>query len=84
MTLSFPKIWHLGVPQVERLYLGDIEITEKLDTMEEVKADFLEKLWKHYWKDLSKATCRGFPEWYKEQLVQGTFNHLIEREKVAA
>jgi hypothetical protein len=31
MQLSFPKIWHIGSPQAERLFNGPVEITEKID-----------------------------------------------------
>lgn len=32
MTISaFPKIWHLGTPQTERLFNGPVEISEKID-----------------------------------------------------
>ena len=31
MQLSFPKIWHVGAPQAERLFNGPVEITEKID-----------------------------------------------------
>lgn len=31
MQLSFPKIWHLGAPQAARLFMGPVEVTEKID-----------------------------------------------------
>jgi hypothetical protein len=30
-TKSFPKIYHIGSPDIERLFIGSVEVTEKLD-----------------------------------------------------
>lgn len=31
MAVSFPKIWTIGTPQTSRLFLGLVEVTEKID-----------------------------------------------------
>ena len=31
MAVSFPKIWTIGTPQTTRLFIGQVEVTEKID-----------------------------------------------------
>lgn len=31
MSITFPKIFHLGAPELDRLWNGPVEVTEKID-----------------------------------------------------
>lgn len=44
------------------------------DTIEEHKQEAMEELWKIYGSEMGRKVVAGFPEWYKEQLVKGTFS----------
>lgn len=44
------------------------ELHQDLD--EEYKQEIMEHLWKFYKKDVYRAITNGFPQWYKERLLQ--------------
>lgn len=54
--------------------IGNLLKEINVDFLEEAKQDWMEGAFKHYWKDQSRVLTRGFPEWYKEQLVKGAWN----------
>lgn len=43
------------------------------DIIEEEKDCIKDYLWKEFGQELLRKSIAGFPEWYKEQLVKGTF-----------
>jgi tetratricopeptide (TPR) repeat protein len=45
------------------------------DVLEECREEISEKLFKYAWKKISRMIVRGFPEWYKEQLVKEQFEN---------
>lgn len=63
-----------GELQVSPKDIGNLLKEVNLDFIEESKQEWMEGAWKHYWKDQSRVLTRGFPEWYKEELVKGTYN----------
>jgi len=46
----------------------------KADVLKECEQEIKDILFKHYWKNLSRGLTKGFPEWYKQQLMEGLFN----------
>jgi len=44
------------------------------DILEECKDEIKEELFKWARKDILREACRGFPQWYKEQLMKELFN----------
>jgi len=44
------------------------------DIIDEEKEYILEQLWKFFSKDILRTANRGFPEWYKQKLLEGAFN----------
>jgi hypothetical protein len=43
------------------------------DVLEECREEILEELFKWSWKNISRGIIRGFPEWYKERLLEESF-----------
>lgn len=48
------------------------------DIVAECKEDIMEVMWKLYHKDVLRAATRGFPEWFKKNLIDGTFDDYEE------
>ena len=44
-----------------------------LDTQEECEDEIKQKLFKHFWPKIQRGITAGFPEWYKEQLLESAF-----------
>lgn len=40
------------------------------DILKECKEEIAEKLFKHFWSEISRTVTKGFPEWYKELLLK--------------
>lgn len=40
------------------------------DVLEECEQEIRDKLFKHFWKQISRGLTRGLPEWYKETLMK--------------
>jgi hypothetical protein len=40
------------------------------DVLSDSEDEIRERLFKHFWKDISRGLTRGFPEWYKNYLVE--------------
>ena len=49
--------------------IGDLLKAVNLDILEEEADNIKEILFKHFWKDISRGTTRGLPEWYKRRLI---------------
>lgn len=49
------------------------------DITEEEKEIIKNFLWKEFGSDVLRTAIRGFPEWYKEQLLKGAFDHTKEK-----
>lgn len=74
--------WHKAVQHLRER--GELEVSPRdigklfkevnVDSLEEIKAEVSERLFKHYWPTLSKILTNGLPEWYKGELVKGTYN----------
>ena len=45
------------------------------DIKKECEEEIKEKLFKWAWPKMARATHRGFPEWYKEQLLKSQFEN---------
>jgi hypothetical protein len=43
------------------------------DVEKECKPEIMEALWKWAWPHIKRAVTRGFPEWYKEKLLEKAF-----------
>lgn len=41
------------------------------DVLEDCGDEIREKLFKHFWKQISRGLTRGMPEWYRETLAKG-------------
>lgn len=44
------------------------------DILKECEQDIKEKLFKHFWSQISRGITRTVPEWYKQELARGSFN----------
>jgi len=44
------------------------------DVFEECEQEIRDKLFKHFWKQISRGLTRGLPEWYKETLMEGALS----------
>lgn len=44
------------------------------DVFEECAQEIRDKLFKHFWKQISRGLTRGLPEWYKETLMEGALD----------
>ena len=53
--------------------IGPLLIDLQRDTEEEEKANIMEALYEAFSKDILRYTVQGFPQWYKEQLLQEAF-----------
>lgn len=42
-----------------------------LDILKECEDEIKERLFKHFWKQMSRNATRGLPEWYKAKLMEG-------------
>jgi hypothetical protein len=45
----------------------------QLDVLEECKDEIMESLFKWAWPKMSRSIAAGFPEWYKEKLLESQF-----------
>lgn len=45
------------------------------DVREECAEEIKEKLFKHFWKMISRGITAGLPEWYKEKLIESEFGN---------
>lgn len=45
------------------------------DVAEEERQTIMEFLWKEFGQEVLRKAIAGFPEWYKEQLLAGSFGH---------
>lgn len=43
------------------------------DVADEEKENIKEELWRIFSKDILRQSIKGFPEWYKAQLLEGAF-----------
>lgn len=50
------------------------------DTLEELEQHIKDRLFKWAWKDISRAIGRGFPEWYKNLLMERQFDKGVTNE----
>jgi hypothetical protein len=48
------------------------------DIKKECEGEIKDALWKWAWPHLRRAAVKGFPEWYKEQLVKKQFENTTE------
>jgi hypothetical protein len=46
----------------------------QIDLIEEDKDYIKEEMWKLFYKEISRAAVKGFPEWYKGKLIEDTFS----------
>lgn len=44
-----------------------------IDTKTECEDEIKDKLFKHFWPKIQRGITAGFPEWYKEQLLESAF-----------
>ena len=51
--------------------IGPLLKAINLDIIEEEKEEIKEQLWNLYGKDVVRTAVRGFPQWYKEELLKG-------------
>jgi hypothetical protein len=51
--------------------IGKLIVEIRRDFIEECKQEVSEELFKHFSKDMFNIIVRGFPEWYKQQLLKG-------------
>jgi hypothetical protein len=49
--------------------IGELLKAVNIDILEEEADNIKEILFKHFWKDISRGTTRGLPEWYKRKLM---------------
>ena len=45
------------------------------DTFEECGEEIAERLFKYFWKEISRGITKGLPEWYKKLLVEEAFDN---------
>lgn len=53
--------------------IGPLMREIKADLLEECRAEIADRLFKHFWPSIERASVRGFPQWFKEELAKGTF-----------
>lgn len=54
------------------------------DILAECGEEIRDKLFAHFWKDVAKASIRGFPEFYKARLLEAFVNPVVGADEVAA
>lgn len=50
------------------------------DIKEEMHEAIAAQLFKHYWPQLARISTAGFPEWYKDQLMESAFGDAVALE----
>jgi ATP-dependent RNA circularization protein (DNA/RNA ligase family) len=60
----------LGEPKDIAALIKEIQADVKKDAEEEIK----QALFDFAWKKINRGIVRGFPEWYKQELMEGLFN----------
>ena len=63
--------------------IGPILREIPLDVEKECKDEIKEHLWKWAWPHIKRAVIRGFPEWYKEQLLIKSFEAQPDYSQVS-
>lgn len=73
--------WHKAVQHMRES--GEIEVSPRdigrlvkgiqADVADEEKENIKEELWRIFSKDILRQSIKGFPEWYKAQLLEGAF-----------
>jgi hypothetical protein len=66
------SVQHLAEDGLLKNEASDIGLLFKYvttDILKECESEIKDKLFNHYWKDISKTATRGLPEWYKQKLM---------------
>jgi hypothetical protein len=53
--------------------IGALLVEVQKDLGQEEKEDIQRKLWRWAWPHIQRGVCRGFPEWYKNDLLRKQF-----------